>query len=458
MINQEETPLLQAIEQHIKKNPVSLHVPGHKNGALYGGDWQEILKYDLTEISGMDDLHHPESVILKSEELLRDAYGARESFFLVGGSTSGNLAMILAALRHGDSAVVARDVHKSVIHALELVGANPIFIEPKKDAVTGTAAGLDPVLLEQVLDANPDVRAVIVTYPNYYGAVFQLDRIVAVAHRYGALALVDEAHGAHFIASDEFPREALRAGADAVVQSAHKTLPALTMGAFLHVNTDKLDVRRYLEMVQSSSPSYMVMASLDVARRYVALYSDEDFKAFWKMRAKWLRFLEKQELEVVCPDDPLKLIVRKKGFSGYRIAEQLEQAGFYPELADAKQVLLILPLLNKGMDFTPFGRIKWGEGDARQGESRMLDLAVPDVSRLWVPYQQMANLETAFLPLDEAAGAVAAENVALYPPGIPGVLRGEKLSERQINYLKQVRGRHFHGGKRLKEGFIEVFL
>ncbi|EUJ27198.1 Orn/Lys/Arg decarboxylase [Listeria floridensis FSL S10-1187] len=365
--------------------------------------------------------------------------------------------MILAAVTRGDKVVVARDAHKSVIHGLELAGAEPIFLEARLDPETGTASGIDPVLLEQVLRENENVRAVIVTYPSYYGTTFQLDRIVALAHQFGAFALVDEAHGAHFIASDEFPREALRAGADAVVQSAHKTLPALTMGAYLHINNKKLaHVRHYLEMLQSSSPSYLVMASLDVARRYVALYSDEDFKAFWKMRAKWLRFLEKQELSLILPDDPLKLIVRKTGYSGYAIASELEKFGFYPELADARQVLLILPLMAKGMDFAPIGKIRWHKPE--QAEMEMPNLAVPRVSKLAISYQDMAARETGFVPLGEAAGAVAAENVALYPPGIPGVLRGEKLSEREILYLKQVQSRHFHGGKRLKEGFIEVFL
>ncbi|WP_088825747.1 MULTISPECIES: aminotransferase class I/II-fold pyridoxal phosphate-dependent enzyme [Listeria] len=459
MASQEEVPLFSKMEEHVRQNPLSFHVPGHKNGILSELKWQDMLKYDLTEISGLDDLHHPEGAIREAEALLSSAYGASKSFFLVGGSTSGNLAMILAAVRRGERVLVTRDAHKSVVHALELAGARPVFLNTKKDVLTGVSNGVDVATLEQAFREYPDIVAAVLTYPSYYGTTFDLARVAQVIHHFGALVLVDEAHGAHFAASDAFPRDALRCGADAVVQSAHKTLPAMTMGAFLHINSDSARlarIRHYLQIVQTSSPSYLVMASLDLARRFMAMYSDDDFQAFWKMRAKWVDYLEDAGFTVLLPDDPLKLVVRKNGYSGHEIARHFEAHDYYPELADDRQMLLILPLTRSGTQFAPTRELRAIK--APKGETRPIEFATPKLSELALSYTEMAELDSVLVALDEAVHAVAAENISVYPPGIPFVLRGEKLTEAHIAFLKATSGVHFHGGEHLKDGKIAVYL
>ena len=256
---------------------------GHKNGLLFSekakASFKELLKLDVTELTGLDDLHAPEGVIMESEQLLAELYGVQTSYFLVNGTTVGNLAMIMATINDGDTVLVQRNCHKSVQNGLKLVNANPVFLSPEFDEDWNVAGGLSYETCYSAITAFPDAKALIVTYPNYYGMVYELKRVITLAHEYGIPVLVDEAHGAHFIAGSIFPVSAVELGADVVVQSAHKTLPAMTMGSFLHFNSKLISedlIKDYLHMLQSSSPSYPIMASLDLARSYLGTLSNAE--------------------------------------------------------------------------------------------------------------------------------------------------------------------------------------
>lgn len=271
-------PIYEMLEQYRVKGNISYHVPGHKNGEAYSGFGgagylDEIMKYDVTEITGTDDLHHPEGVIKEAQALTADCFGAEESFFLVGGSTAGNLALILTVCpKPGMVMILQRNVHKSVIHGLMLAGVQAVFLEPLLDMDSGLAVAPAAETVQAALAAYPEAAAVLVTMPNYYGMGSDLAPLARICHNSGVPLLVDEAHGAHYGQHPALPAGALRCGADGVVQSTHKMLPALTMGAMLHVQGPRLDralLRQRLAMVQSSSPSYPVMASLDLARRLV---------------------------------------------------------------------------------------------------------------------------------------------------------------------------------------------
>jgi len=264
-MDQNKTPLLDQLIFHHKKNPLSLHVPGHKYGRLLDyskySAYRGILQLDATELSGLDDLHSPEGVILEAEMLLSEAYGTERSYFLVNGSTVGNLAMILAVLQKGDIVLVQRNCHKSVLNGIELAQAKPVFLGPDYDEDWGVTGGVSPEITARALAMYPGAKALIVTYPSYYGMVNDLQRIIKQAHDVNIPVLVDEAHGAHFISGGNFPKSALQFGADIVVQSAHKTLPAMTMGSYLHLNSKRIErdrLEHYLHILQSSSPSYPV--------------------------------------------------------------------------------------------------------------------------------------------------------------------------------------------------------
>ncbi|HWL11633.1 MAG TPA: aminotransferase class I/II-fold pyridoxal phosphate-dependent enzyme, partial [Ureibacillus sp.] len=289
-----ERPIVSALQKFAKEEPLSWHVPGHKHGVLSNlpETLKDALTYDLTELTGLDDYHHPEEAIAEAEILLANSYQASQSYFLVNGSTVGNLAMIYAACKRNEKIIVQRNAHKSIFHALELVGAKAIFVAPDWDEATATAGAVPAATLQEALELHPDAKAVVLTYPSYYGvAGKELELQIRMCHERKIPVLVDEAHGAHFIASESFPPSALQLGADVVVQSAHKTLPAMTMASFLHVNSNLIQaekINHYLRMLQSSSPSYLLLASLDDARDYVDSYLESDAAYLNDKRNQWI--------------------------------------------------------------------------------------------------------------------------------------------------------------------------
>lgn len=465
-------PLVDALVHFQQKQPISFHVPGHKYGQLstLPESIKSAMAYDATELTGLDDLHYPEEVIQEAQELLAQAYGADKSFFLVNGSTSGNLAMIFAVCREGDQVLVQRNSHKSVFHALELAKARPVYVTPEWDEASLTASALRLQDVEAAAAAYPEAKALILTYPNYYGmAGLDLEAIISFCHSKGIAVLVDEAHGAHFVLGAPYPPSALALGADAVVQSAHKSLPALTMGSFLHVQGSLVDagrVRKYLRMLQSSSPSYLIMASLDDARSYVQTYSQPDKRSFEDKRKQFLDGLKSiPKLEIFEPDDPLKLMLRVANHSGFQLKRQLEEMDIHAELADPHQVLLILPLMKHAHSY-PFAeirsRIKEAVRAVLNEERLSVEVKVPDQQKLEIPELSFEELEMGvfeWLPYPKALGRISAAMVVPYPPGIPLVLPGEKWTlgklESLADYLAmnaQIQGEH-----RLEEKLIRVF-
>lgn len=472
-MNQLKTPLYQALKEHIKINPISLHVPGHKNGELLKGEplFQQVLKMDVTELSNLDDLHSPEGAIREAERLLADAYKAERSFFLINGSTVGNLAMIMAALQEGDIAFIQRNSHKSVLNGIELTKAQPILLGP--DYVEGwdVAGGVSLETVKEAYSLYPNCKAIILTYPNYYGMTYELKEIIDFAHRKQIPVLVDEAHGAHFIGGEVFPPSAIELGADVVVQSAHKTLPAMTMGSFLHVNSEHISietVNHFLRILQSSSPSYPIMASLDLARRYISTYTIEDQeylrKAIELFRNELTALKQIKVLEF--PNgigDVLKLTLQSQcGYSGYELQSLLEKRGVYTEMADPKNVLLVLPLLKRDMPFffdEIIKRIKEALSNITTREiysssfTYFKKAAVSTIST----YENQSIKE---LPITEATNYLCGETIIPYPPGIPLLLPGEKITDEDIQGLISLMrsGARFQGGEGLKEGKIKVFL
>ena len=471
-MNQNRTPLYTALINHRNRKPVSFHVPGHKNGQVFPAKaleaYGEVLKIDVTELTGLDDLHAPEGVIKEAEELLADLYGSQRSFFLVNGSTAGNLAMILAACREGDRVLVQRNCHKSILHALMLARAKPVFISPGTSASWGIAGVIQASAVEEALALYPDCRAVVLTSPSYYGETGPIREIVQAAHARSIPVLVDEAHGAHHLLHG-FPEGALAQGADAAVQSAHKTLPAMTMGSYLHLNSALIDpaaVSRWLHIIQSSSPSYPIMASLDLARSYLAGFGEQDTSRLLKQAADFRKELSALP-GISCMEsaDPLKITMRSAAVpDGFKLQKLLEEAGIYPELAGPNHVLFVLPLLKSSdgsMLEDAISRIKEILPSDIPSADPFPDAPVTSagLSALEVPYSEMEQLPKEYAALSEAAGRTAAEMIIPYPPGIPLIMAGEKITVGMIKELRKLlkSGSRFHGGESLKEERLLVF-
>lgn len=475
-MNQENTPLVDALIKHRNKKPISLHVPGHKNGTVFPKEYEKefssILNFDVTELSGLDDLHSPSGAIFEAEALLADCYEVKKSFFLINGSTVGNLAMILAALKEEEVVLVQRNCHKSIMNGLSLVNARPVFITPQYDSDWQIAGGLTLESVKEAINLYPHAKALVLTYPNYYGMTIDLEKIISYCHEHRIIVLVDEAHGAHFGRSSFLPPSATQLGADVVVQSAHKTLPAMTMGSFLHYNSELVDLdklERFLRILQSSSPSYPIMASLDLARRYIATYKEEDMAYTLDLIKKFKGELDKiPTINVLSytsqKGDPLKITIQSRTeLTGIEIQERLEAYGIYSELADINNVLFIFPLLKKDTDF-PVNNIVKAMSEELQKDAvivsrnqRLIDKG--SFSTLQMPYKKQEQAKTKFISINEAIDRICAESIVPYPPGVPLLLPGEVIMNehiQQLNELLDVRSR-FQGGEQLESRKIKVF-
>lgn len=469
-------PLFEMLEQYRKERKRSFHVPGHKNGQAYqregGAGWlDEVMTADITEISGSDDLHHPEGVIKEAQRLAAECFGAEESFFLVGGSTAGNLALILTVCTApGSLLLVQRNVHKSVINGLMLAGARAVFLEPQVDKASGLAIAPDEETVRKALAAYPDAAGLLVTMPNYYGMGSDLRPLAEACHESGIPLLVDEAHGAHYGRHPVLPPSALSCGADGVVQSTHKMLAAMTMGAMLHVQGPRLNrnlLRQRLAMVQSSSPSYPVMASLDLARRLLDVRREDAFTAGLAAVNTLRRGL--QELprfgvlrpEQPQPDmgggssaaaspgpvaeayrtqDPFKVVIRdlSGGLTGPRLQEELERRDCVPEMSDERYVVLLFSLGSREEEaYQLLSALKEidrefpvpGGASVQKHVSTWNNLQKERISRP-VPFSLIPvnDLETQIIPLAESEGRISAGMVIPYPPGIPLLYPGEVIT------------------------------
>lgn len=468
-----EKPLVEALQRFVEKEPISMHVPGHKNGLLstLPNELKSALTYDVTELTGLDDFHHPEEAILKAEQLLSETYQSDRSFFLVNGSTVGNLAMIYATAKRNEKIVVQRNAHKSIFHALELVGATPVYVTPEWDDKTQTYTSVSFETLEDTLKIHKNINAVVLTYPTYYGmASKELKAQIELCHSLNIPVLVDEAHGAHLVANRMFPPSALDLGADVVVQSAHKTLPAMTMASFLHIKSNLVNVEKvnhYLRMLQSSSPSYLLLASLDDARHYIQKYLESDGVYFLNKRKLWIEALQLIEsLQVIEVDDPLKVLLRVNGYSGFQLQAALERNNIYVELADSHQVLLILPLLKTGQNY-PFAELRSKIKDAvieLKKEPRLakqLETHSIDITKIVMPeysYDLLEQSEKEWIPYTRSMGRVAAGMIIPYPPGIPLFVPGEKITVSKLSQLEELlmMGASFQGQHQLEKKLIYV--
>jgi Arginine/lysine/ornithine decarboxylases len=475
-----EAPLYTRLVRRLERRPASFHVPGHHYGRALPDEpfalFKDVMKIDVTELEDTDDLHHPEGVIREAQQLAARCFGADETFFLVGGSTAGNLAMLLAALDPGDAIVVQRNVHKSVLNGIALARARAIFVAPQMEPASGLPTVPAAADIETALSRHPDAKAVFLSTPNYYGMHVQLAPYAEIAHRHRVPLLVDEAHGAHFGLHPACPPSAVMSGADAAVQSTHKTLTALTMGAMLHVRRGRLPMdrlRRALAAVQSTSPSYPIMASLDIARAMIEAHGpawlEGGMKAARRLRerlAAWdgpFAVVEPAIGEACSAVDPMRIVLRDATgkLSGIRLQRLLAEQGCWAEMADDRHAVLLfgpgateadadklVSALHKIAEQTA-----GYEPDAGTGQTPIeaaADATAPEArfgEPFAVPLMPPEPGFTETVPLEEAAGRTAAETVIPYPPGIPLIYTGERISEAQIAAIRRwaAAGARFQG-------------
>jgi arginine decarboxylase len=455
-------PLYEALVAHAQLQATAFHVPGHKQRAAWERDetalhYASMLSLDVTELSDTDDLHHPQGPLVEAQELAAQCYGAQETRFLVGGSTSGNLSMIIGLCNPGDLVILQRNVHKSIIHGLMLAGARAVMLPPDIDAISGLATLPGEELLEATIKKYREAKAVILSAPNYYGMSPDLKPLIQLAHAYAIPVLIDEAHGPHFGFHPDFPISALQADADIVVHSTHKMLSAMTMGAMLHMQGNRVprqSVRQALTMVQSSSPSFPILASLDLARRQLHVEGKRAFQSALEAVAYVMKGLEETFFRALgygeyeneeISYDPLKLVLfdETRQLSGFDLRDELLRRKCVAEMADSRYVVMAFGTGSRKEDGETLSKAlaemasqmrdgKWNRQQVKlvTALNRKQALIIPEpvvIGRDGLPKKAVE--------LAQSIGMTAAEWVIPYPPGIPIFYPGEIISVEMIEEL-----------------------
>ncbi|MBH8575912.1 aminotransferase class I/II-fold pyridoxal phosphate-dependent enzyme [Nostocaceae cyanobacterium CENA369] len=466
MLNQNHTPLVNALKACVATSHAPFYTPGHKRGKGISQPLTDLLgkavfQADLTELAELDNLFAPQGVIQEAQELAAEAFGASQTWFLVNGSTCGIEAAILATCGTGDKIILPRNVHSSAIAGLILSGAVPIFINPEYDSVLDIAHSITPNAVQFALQQHPDAKAVLTVYPTYYGVCGDLAAIAHITHQYNIPLLVDEAHGAHFAFHPELPTPALAAGADLTVQSTHKVLAAITQASMLHVQGNRIDYQRVskaLQLVQSTSPSYLLLASLDAARQQMAVHGKDLMSRTLQLaeeartkisQISGLAVLEipaKQKFSpgfVALDRTRLTVNVYHLGLSGFEAEEILEEIGVTAEFSSLQNVTFIISLGNTQADIKQLI-----QGFTTIADKYSLLLKLPlhklslptqtknDESRLSPREAFFAASET--LSLEYTSDRICAEIVCPYPPGIPVLMPGELITKTALEYLRQI--------------------
>jgi arginine/lysine/ornithine decarboxylase len=459
---QAKAPLLEALRFATENPRAAFHTPGHKRGqgtpeslrSLLGS---AVFAADLPELPELDNLFAPERVIRSAQELAAEAFGAEQTWFLANGTTCGIEAAVLAVCNPGDKLVLPRNAHQAAIAALILSGAMPIFVEPVYDAVWGIAHSMTAAAVAIALEQHPDAKAVLMVYPTYYGVCGEIEAIAQMAHSYDIPLLVDEAHGAHFAFHEELPMAALAAGADLTVQSTHKVLAAMTQASMLHVQGERIDRQRLsksLQLVQSTSPSYLLLASLDGARQQMAIAGRslmhrtldraDRARAEISQISGLALFSLAQTLPGCVAFDRTRLTVdvSRLGMTGFAADEILhETLGVTCELPGLQHLMMMVTLGNSEEDMERLvnGFRKLAETGDRAIPSSQISL--PDLPLITQPPISprsafFAAAET--LAIDQTIDRFSAELVCPYPPGIPLLFPGERVTAAAIATLQQV--------------------
>jgi len=434
------------LEENGRSGPVAFHMPGHKRRVFHSPSlpWQ----LDITEVEGFDDLHDPSGILLEGMERAAALWGSERSWFLINGSSGGILAALHAALPRGCSLLVARNCHKSIYHALELLDLHPVFLQPPVDAAFGIAGSISVQTVSDTLDTHPDVRALMLPCPTYDGVLSDLPGLCKLCHSRGVAVIVDAAHGAH-LGFSPFPAGAVEAGADVVIHSVHKTLPSLTQTALLHWQGELISPRRLarsLGIFQSSSPSYPLMASIDgcvrlLEEKKTALFSSwsEALAVFDDM------ILPLKHLNVLCrkgdtpenhPDfwgyDPSKIVISTRGtdLTGPALMRRLNRDfGLELEMASTDYVTAMTGAGTTQEDLTALAQALLVIDAELTSQASSLSPAAPALPRRVLSAAQALEQPCEIISIAQAVGRIAGEYLWAYPPGIPLLVPGEEIGE-----------------------------
>ena len=455
IFSQSKAPVLEAMTQHLQNRVVPFDVPGHKGGRgnseLTDFLGKSCLKADVNSMKPLDNLCHPVSVIKEAQDLAAEAFGAKTAFFIVNGTTGSVQTMIMTACKSGDKIIMPRNVHRSAINALVVNGAIPVYVNPGTNKELGIPLGMSVENVKKAIAENPDAKAVLINNPTYYGVCSDLREIVRIAHENNMLALVDEAHGTHFYFGENMPVSGMAAGADMAAVSMHKTGGSLTQSSILlcgsNINSDY--VRQVINLTQTTSGSYLLISSLDIARKNLALNGKSIFK-------KTVQFAEYARNEInklggyyafgneLCDNnaffdfDKTKLSVHTRdiGLAGIEVYDILrDDYGIQIEFGDIGNILAIISAGDRALEIerliSSLSEIKRLYSKDKTG---MFDHEYINPEVITAPQKAFYSNKRS-VPINQSSGMVCGEFVMCYPPGIPILAPGEKITDEIINYI-----------------------
>lgn len=454
------------IEYSKEKYP--FHMPGHKFGKF--GDMKDLnlQSLDATEASGLDNLYEAEEVIQEAMEHMAKFYGAQETIFLTNGSTAGILASILTICKPGDKLIIARNCHHSVWSALVLSGVIPVYINPsyRNEGVIGE---IEVSSVEDALCKYPEVKGAIIVSPTYEGIISDIKAIANKLHEKQKVLIVDEAHGAHFILNNIFPKSSIEEGADLVIHSMHKTLPTLTQSALLHIGSnriDKEDIISSLKMVQTSSPSYVMMGIMDYMREYLSTHiaeiNNNYIKPLIKIR-KELKDLKKLTLldtgEGKYDQSKIVILTNQANISGYELAKILEDKYNLGIEAAGEGLVILMSTVADDKESLTFLKLALLEIDQKLslGEEKVQPYRyITKGSTLGKCPRDIHFSNKKWINIEESIGQVCSKNIMLYPPGIPIICIGEEIQQYHIEVVKLVKDKIL--GIKTQENQVKLYV
>lgn len=424
----------QGIEKALSTNDTRFFMPGH------GGHGSLALRYDVTEIDGTDNLQNPEGIIRLAQNEAAVAFGAMYSFFLVNGSSVGLHAAVMTVCQRGDTLLVDRGCHISVINALVLNDIEPVFIEPEFNQEFGITAGISPSSVAIAYKKHPNSKGVLITSPTYYGVCSNIAEIAEITHSFGGVLIVDEAHGAHFAFNEKLPKTAISQGADLVVQSTHKTLPCITQGAILHLGTNRIDkemLQENLNMLHTTSPSYLIMASIEESVEYIRNKGKQHL-GFVIDRCNHIKNILNKTGKFRCldSDDETRLVIHVGKNAPYVVQKLKNLHNIMVEMCDGINLVLIARATNEHIDFTRL-------------ERAMMSIALTLPNLETEEYNPPPRGKTVLTPEKayygntlkvspkEAVGKIAARAVYQIPPCICLLCPGELITEEAANLIQE---------------------
>lgn len=466
-----KNPIINKLNKIVDNDLISFHVPGHKLGQIYDrlgytSIIEKIYKMDTTEIIGTDNLHSPEGIIKESQKRASDAFKSDHTYYLINGTTCGIQASIMAICSPKDKLIVNRDCHQSVINGCIIGDIKPIYINSNINTENNIVNGVNINEVINVIDSNLDAKAILLTYPTYYGCTYDLKEICDYAHNKNMIVIIDEAHGAHLDLSNELPKTALEQGADIVIQSTHKTLPSFTQSSMIHTKGNRIDnskLETNLRMIQSSSPSYTLMASLELAVDiYINSGKDLMNELLFNIDKFKNSIKSKMPINIHNDYDKTKIFIESKklGLTGYKLEEVLrKEYNIQVELSNYYGVLLICTIGNVSKDFEQLEKALIDIYNKYSDEIYIEEIIYPKD----MPIQALTPREAFYktkksVKIYDSIGKISGEYIIPYPPGISLLSPGEIITKEIIDYIVYCnqKGMNVSGLKDSSLEFIQI--